>query len=107
MQFEVEKRYQNYAQRRVRLRTYTGHKVQVLGAAMVKVQKKNTTQNLPVVVVIGTGPSLVGRGWIKKLGLQWRPEPKIYQIREETLEEVLGDNKEVFKEELGRFKVFF
>lgn len=29
---------------RVRLRTYTGHKVNVLGAAMVKVQSKNTTK---------------------------------------------------------------
>lgn len=89
---------------RVRLRTYTGHDVNVLGAAMVRVQSKNTTKNLPVVVMTGTGPSLVGRGWIKKLSLQWRPEPRINHIREETLEDVLGKYEEVFKEELGRFK---
>ncbi len=52
----------------------------------------------------GTGPSLVGRNWIRRLGLQWKPEPQIHHVREETLEEVLREYEEVFKEELGRFK---
>ena len=71
---------------------------------MVKVQHKKSVKNLPVVVVPGTGPSLVGRNWIKKLGLQWRPESQIHHVREETLEEVLGEYEEVFKEELGKCK---
>ena len=97
----------------LRLRTYTGHKVKVLGAAVVK----------PVVVVAGSGPSLVGRYWIRRLGLQWRsvpqihhiqeetseevhrrPDPQIHHVKKETLEDVLGEYREVFKDELGRFK---
>ncbi|XP_038590459.1 uncharacterized protein K02A2.6-like [Micropterus salmoides] len=89
---------------RVRLRTYTGQRIKVLGAAMVKVQHKNSEKMLPVVVVEGTGPSLVGRNWIRRLGLEWKPEPQINHLREETLEEVLGEYMEVFKEELGKFK---
>ncbi|XP_062297408.1 uncharacterized protein K02A2.6-like [Scomber scombrus] len=108
---------------RVRLRTYTGHRVKVLGAAVVKVQHKGLVQDLPVVVVAGSGPSLVGRYWIRRLGLQWRSEPQVHHIQEETseevqgrpesqihhlgevtLEEVLGEYGEVFKDELGRFK---
>lgn len=45
----------------------------------------------------------MGRGWIKQFDLQWVPEPQIHHIKEETLEEVLGEHIEVFKEELGRF----
>ena len=105
---------------RVRLRTYTGRRVNVLGAAVVKVQHKGVVQDLPVVVVAGLGPSLVGRYWIRRLGLQWRsvpqnhhvqeetseevhgrPDPQIHHVKEETLE---GENGEVFKDELGRFK---
>ena len=108
---------------RVRLKTYTGHKVNVVGAAVVKVQHKQLVENLPLVVVAGSGPSLVGRYWIRRLGLQWRPEPQIHhvqtetpekaqwrpepqilQVKAETLEEVLGEFGEVFKDELGRFR---
>ncbi len=90
---------------------------------MVKVQHKGLVQDLPVVVVAGSGPSLVGRHWIRRLGLLWgsaplvhhiqeetseevqgRPESQIHHLGEVTLEEVLGEYGEVFKDELGRFK---
>eukprot|EP00066_Takifugu_rubripes_P012215 XP_011601481.1 PREDICTED: uncharacterized protein K02A2.6-like [Takifugu rubripes] len=108
---------------RVRLKTYTGHKVKVLGAAVVKVQNQGRALDLPVVVVGGAGPSLVGRYWIRRLGLQWRetpqvhhvrvetaeevqmrPETQIHNVAEETLDEVLEEYGKVFKDELGRFK---
>ena len=108
---------------RVRLKTYTGHKVNVVGAAVVKVQHKQLVENLPLVVVAGSGPSLVGRYWIRRLGLQWKPEPQIHhvrtetpekaqrgpepqilQVKDETLGEILGEFGEVFKDELGRFR---
>ena len=107
---------------RVKLKTYTGHKVNVVGAAVVKVQHKQLVENLPLVVVAGSGPSLVGRYWIRRLGLQWKPEPQIHhvrtetpekaqrgpepqilQVKDETLGEILGEFGEVFKDELGRF----
>lgn len=108
---------------KVQLKTYTGHRVKVVGAALVKVHHKGRVHDLPVVVVAGSGPSLIGRYWIQKLGLQWRstpqvhhilegnpvevqgsPETKIHHVRKETLEEVLGKYGEVFNKELGKFK---
>ena len=47
---------------RVRLKTYTGRKVNVLGAAVV--QDKQLVKNFALIVVAGSGPSLVGRYWI-------------------------------------------
>lgn len=54
----------------MRLRSYTVHRAKVLGAAIVKVRHKGLLKDLPVVVVAGSGPSLVGRYWIRRLGLQ-------------------------------------
>lgn len=111
---------------RVRLRTYTGHRVTVLGAAVVKVRYKGLIKDLPVVVVAGSGPSLVGRYWIKRQGLQCRsapkvhhvqeessvriqrtPEPQIHHVKVEILEEVLGEYGDVFKDKFGMFKNIF
>lgn len=66
----LEKKASKLRPCRVRLRSYTGHRVKVLGAAIVKVQHKGLLKDLPVVVVAGSGPSLVGRHWIRRLGLQ-------------------------------------
>ena len=40
------------------------------------------TQSLPVVVVKGSGPSLVGRGWIKALGVDWQGVNKVTELKE-------------------------
>lgn len=44
-------------------------RVPTLGAAEVTVQFKDQTKQLPVVVVAGPGPNLLGRSWIKELGM--------------------------------------
>lgn len=41
---------------------------------------------------------------MRRLGLQWAPQAQIFQVRQESLEEVKGNSREVFKEELGKFK---
>ncbi len=55
----------------VNLKTYTGQALTVLGSAQVEVRYNGTVKQLPVVVVPGTGPNLLGRGWIKELGMEW------------------------------------
>ena len=45
----------------VRLPTYTGEAVQVLGKVMVKVVKDNASVTLPLLVVKGGGTTLLGR----------------------------------------------
>ena len=47
------------------LKTYTGERVDTLGAANVTVQHSVTVTPLPVVVISGNEPNLLGQGWIK------------------------------------------
>ena len=45
----------------VQLRTYTGETVAVRGMYNAEVKVKNERHRLPLLVVAGSGPSLVGR----------------------------------------------
>ena len=55
----------------VRLRTYTGESLEVLGEMEVKVVHENQMMTLPLVVVKGSGPSLIGRNWMTQLSVEW------------------------------------
>ena len=81
----------------VRLRTYTGESITVLGQALVKVVYGEQEAKLPVLVVPGDGPSLLGRNWLKLIRLNW-PEIKKVSLELDTL---LSKYKNLFKEELG------
>ncbi|XP_023809022.1 uncharacterized protein K02A2.6-like [Oryzias latipes] len=89
----------------LKLKTYGGHVVPVLGAAKVKVQHGGSVKNLAVVVVKGPGASLLGRGWIKALKIDWEKVNSVLE-GEEALQEVLVKHETVFKEELGKLKGF-
>ena len=55
-----------------RLRTYTGQYVKILGVITVRVRARNGVQHdLPLMVVPGSGPSLLGRNWLSRLELNW------------------------------------
>jgi hypothetical protein len=54
-----------------KLRTYTGEPVPVLGSLTVKVQYHDQSACLPLFVVDGVGPNLLGRSWLKQLKLDW------------------------------------
>ena len=54
----------------VRLHTYTGEAVQVLGKVMVRViNKDEASVTLPLLVVKGGATTLLGRDWFQKLKL--------------------------------------
>ena len=60
---------------------------------------------LPLLVVPGEGPSLLGRNWLQVVQLNWR---RIHQLRavnaNPAVEEILAKYPDVFKEELGKLK---
>ncbi|XP_039511288.1 uncharacterized protein K02A2.6-like [Pimephales promelas] len=85
------------------LKTYTGEKVPTLGVASVTVRYQDHVKQLPVVVVTGPGPNLLGRAWIKELGINFVSINKMEQ-QELTLQYVLRQNEDVFKEELGSWR---
>ena len=86
----------------VRLRTYTGEGIPVVGQLTVKVRYQDQEQELPLVVVAGDGPSLLRRDWLAKLRLEWK---HIFNMHaQETLQDVLERHDAVFKPELGKIK---
>ena len=53
------------------LRTYSGEKIPVKGRVDVVVNYENQKFELPLYVVDGGGPTLLGRNWIKVIRLNW------------------------------------
>jgi len=53
-------------------RTYTGEELCVLGKTTVTIMYNNQSANLPITVVRGTGPNLMGRDWLEHLNLDWK-----------------------------------
>lgn len=90
----------------LKLKTYTGESIKVLGVAEVKVNCQNQQKTLPYYVVSGTGPSLLGRSWLEKLKLNMAEIHKVNALGggKLILEQVLVQHEEVFKDELGTLK---
>ena len=87
-----------------KLRTYTGEELTLKGRLTVRVVYGQQEATLPLLVVDGSGPSLLGRDWLSKIKLDWqslnnlqtKPAPPT-----NTLQDVLQRHKDVFKKELG------
>lgn len=81
------------------LRTYTGEPIQVLGLVMVTVKDNQQEAKVPLLVVGGDGPSLLGRNWLLAIRLDWK---RIFSIRtQQGLQSILEQHKEIFKPALG------
>ena len=89
-------------QTNVRLRTYTGQPVSVLGQLMVKVKHEEMQEVMPLQVVKGAGTTLLGRDWLHKFRLDWKTIFKLHN--QLTLQEVLDSHKQVFSDKLGTLK---
>ena len=84
---------------KVKLQTYTKESIDVLGSITVEVTYKGQNKFLPLLVVGGEGPSLLGRDWLTELKLDWC---ELYLIHQSlSLQEILENHAPVFKEELG------
>ena len=53
------------------LKTCSGERLDVLGKASVTVEYKNPVAGLPVYVLKGKGPNLMGRNWLGHINLDW------------------------------------
>ena len=88
----------------VKLRTYTGDEIDVLGCVDVKVVYAGQQEHLRLLVVAGDGPSLLGRDWLSKLTLNWRELNFVHRSPSspaQTLANVLDQHADVFAEGLG------
>ena len=82
------------------LRTYAEDPLTNLGSLTVEVQHNARKMNLPLLVIEGNGPNLLGRDWLEKLRIDWR------SIHHVTGTEADREFSEVFQEGLGTLKGF-
>ena len=82
----------------VKLRTYTGEQVVVVGSVTVTVCYNMQVIELPLLIVKGEGPSLFGRNWLSQIKLDWGA---INQVTQHVCNKVLDKYPDVFKDELG------
>ena len=66
----------------------------------MEVTYKTQGKTLPLLVVAGEGPSLIGRNRLTELKLGWHELHQMYQRKD--LQTILNSHKAVFKEELGK-----
>ena len=58
---------------------------------------------LPLIVAMGTGPSLLGHDWLQAIKLDWR---EINYLQDSSLQDVLHKHKNVFQAGLGTLQGF-
>ena len=98
----------------IELKAYAGHKLPVCGQINVSVSYQAQTGVLPLVLVDGDGPPLLGRNWINKIKLDWH---EIFAVIESesvpgvsivssvsSVSSVLSRHPAVFKLGLGTIK---
>ena len=61
----------------VKLRTYIGESVKILGTVDVVVFYEGQEKQLSTLVVEGSSPNLLGRDWLKDVKLDWRKLSKM------------------------------
>ena len=54
------------------LQTYTGEHLNVVGSVSIDVHYKEQVAHLPLTMVAGRGPSLLGRDWLQHIRLDWK-----------------------------------
>ncbi len=88
------------------LKTYTVEHIIILGVWNVNVESKGQKLVLPLYVVEGSGPSLMGRNWIKELKAN---VPGFFSVTEDghgRVKEIVSTYKNVFEKDLGTIKGF-
>ena len=89
------------------LRTYTGEPIRVAGHLDVKVQYGSQSCTLPLVVVAGKGPTLLGRDWLQCIQLDWKTIGlTALDEGQAKVQSLLHRYKEVFDESLGTMRHF-
>ena len=85
------------------LSTYTGEKVKVVGETSVEVKHRDQCLLLPLLVIEGEGPPLIGRDWLRELKLDWN---RVFSLTDssDSLKKILKNNEEVFGTDPGLLK---
>ena len=85
----------------VNLCTYSGEKLSVKGEAMCNVEYDGKMYVLPLVIVAGSGPTLIGRNWLRHIPINWSNLFQPIHLVHDQLAQLLQSFDEVFADELG------
>ena len=87
----------------IRLQSYSKQPIPVLGCCSVNIHYQGQTGEMPLLIVGGSGPTLLGRDWLGCIRLNWG---EIHQVHLNSLQKVLRRYPSVFQEGLGTLKGF-
>ena len=91
----------------IRLKTYTGERIDVIGELMVNISHHQQSESLPLIVVDEEGPPLIGRNWLRRINLDWKTIGVLRKTKsssEQSLENLLSKHAQLFQDELGTIK---
>ena len=92
---------------RIKLRTYTGEPIPVLGEMTVDVTYRQNHYTLALFVVEGNGPTLFGRSWLEHICLDWKSLGVVtVQKVPSLIEFLLWKYEDVFQERLATMRRF-
>ena len=83
----------------VHLRAYTKEPIPVVGCCSVNVDYNGQSAQLPLLVVGGSGPTLLGRDWLSQIKLDYR---QIHHVHSSSLQALLARYPAVFQDGLGK-----
>ena len=66
----------------LQLQTYTGERLGVIGQIQVTARHHAQEKQLALHIVSGSGPSLLGRDWLKHIQLDWKTIGEIHMQRQ-------------------------
>ena len=87
---------------KINLCTYTGELLDILGVIEVAVEYQGQRDHLPLIVVSGAGPTLLGRDWLLHIRLDCSTLNHLDASTPSELQEVLSKHSEAFRDELGK-----
>ena len=85
----------------ITLHSYSGESIPVLGTVDVRVKYGGQEVTLPLLIVKGEGPSLLGRNWLEEIKLNWY---EIVWLQNAALNDLLEKHRTVFGSDLGTAK---
>ena len=78
-----------------KLRSYSGDALKVLGELDVNTTYKEQQARLPLVVIAGNRPALLGRNWLRKLKLDWSAIFSIQVTTDSDLDKIHEQHKQL------------
>ena len=88
----------------IKLRSYSGHEISVIGEAEVQVAYRDQKAVLPVVITGSDGPVLMSRDWLSVLKLHWGQVKRISLEPVDKLDQLRTKYLSLFDGNLGTIK---